>query len=247
MKHSAFLPLLLVAPLAFAADLQVSLLQTQIGKSSGGEVPFEVKPMGYDGPGVKLSFLVRGENLVAFTDDSVDIKSFKLADGKDIAKNRSGKPAWKQESFSKVSEDGKMGSFSVSFQGDVSGGVEGGTLDGSIKIVTASKSEEKEVEITLADKAPKEVGPFKVGPGGGGLFGGGDGTAISVTGDYQGVIEVSVEDGGKKLESNMTSSSGKTKTYHFGKAEGKAVKVKIRYWTDMKEEALPIKLEPAKK
>lgn len=246
MKRFAILSLL-AAPLAFAADLQVSLLQAQIGKSSGGELPFDVKPMGYE-PGVKLSFLVRGENLVAFKDDSVDIKSFKLADGKDIAKTRAGKPNWKQESFSKVSEDGKLGSFTVSFPGDGNGGVEGGTLDGSIVIVTASKSEEKELEITMADKAAKEAGPFKVAPGGGGgFFGGGGGTGIEVTGDHQGVIELIVEDGGKKLESNGTSWSGNKKTYMFAKTEAKTLKVKLRYWTDMKEQPLPIKLEPAKK
>lgn len=245
MKSFALLSLL-AAPLALAADLQVSLLQTQVGKSSGGELPFDVKPMGYE-PGVKLSFLVRGENLVAFKDDSVEIKSFKLADGKDIAKTRAGKPNYDQESFSKVSEDGKLGSFTVKFPGDVSGGVEGGSLEGSIVIITASKSEEKEVELTLADKAAKEVGPFKVAPSGGGLFGGGGGTGIEITGDHSGVIEVVVEDGGKKLESNGSSWSGKQKTYMFNKAEAKTVKVKLRYWTDMKEQPLPFKLEPAKK
>ena len=68
--------------------------------------------MGHEA-GVKLSFLVRGENLVAFKDDSVDIKTFKLADGKEISKTRAGKGNWEQESFSKVSEDGKLGTFTV--------------------------------------------------------------------------------------------------------------------------------------
>jgi hypothetical protein len=245
MKSFAFLPFVLLAPLAFAADPQISLLQTQVGRSPGGEIPFEVKPMGYE-PGVKLSFLVRGENLVAFKDDSVNIKSFKLADGKDIAKTRAGKPNWEQESFSKVSEDGKIGSFTVKFPGDVSGGVEGGSLDGSIVVVMASKSEEKEVEITLADKAAKEAGPFKIAPGGSGFFGGG-GIAIEVTGEHQAVIEVIVEENGKKLESNGTSWSGNKKSFMFAKTEAKTVKVKLRYWTDMKEQPLPFKIEPAKK
>jgi hypothetical protein len=247
MKSFAVLSLL-VAPLAFAADLQVSLIQTQVGRPLGDGVPFDVKPMGHEA-GVKLSFLVRGENLVAFKDDSVDIKTFKLADGKELAKTRAGKPNWDQESFSKVSEDGKVGSFSVKFPGDGTGGVEGATLDGSIVVVTASKSEEKEVEITLADKAAKEAGPFKVAPGGGGGFFGGDGggTGIEITGEYQGVIEILVEDGGKKLESNGSSSSGNKKTYFFAKTEAKTVKVKVRYWTDMKEQPLPFKLEPGKK
>ncbi len=247
MKSFAILPLvLLAAPLAFAADPQVSLVMTQIGRPLGDDVPFDAKPMGHE-VGVKLSFLVRGENMVSFKDDSVEIKSFKLADGKELARTRAGKAAYKQESFAKVAEDGKVGSFSVSFPTDVAGGVEGATLDGSIVLVSASKSEEKEVEITLADKTAKDAGPFKIAAGGGGLFGGGGGTGIEVTGEHAGVIEIIVEDGGKKLDSNGSSWSGNKKTYFFAKTESKSVKVKLRYWTDMKEQALPFKLTPAAK
>jgi len=238
-----------LASFALAAEpFHVSLLQVQVGRPAGEELPFDVKPMGYE-PGAELSFMVRGENLVAFKDDSVDIKSFKLGDGREWARTRSGKANWKQESFSKVGEDGKVGSFAVKFPGDLFGALEGASLDGSITAITASKSEEKKIELTAGDKTKMPLGPFEVSAGGGGgLFGGGnDGTAITITGDHKAVVEVTVMDGGNKLDGNSTSWSGDSKTYHFDKAKGEKLSVTVRYWTDIKEEVVPFKMEPTKK
>lgn len=244
-----FLASLLLGAACHAGDgFDVRLIQCQIGKPLGDEVPFEVKPMGHDA-GVKLSFLVSGENLVAFKDDSVDIKAFTLGDGRQWARTRSGKPNWEQESFSKVNEEGTLGTFTVKFPGDLFGAVEGATLEGSITGITASKSEEGKVELEAGDKTLHEVGPFEVSAGGGGgLFGGGgDGTSITVKGDHQGVIEVVVMDGDKKLDGNGSSWSGDSKSYHFDKAAGKKLAVTVRYWTDLKEVAIPFKMAPEKK
>jgi hypothetical protein len=236
-------------PLVLAAEpFQVSLLQVQAGRPVGEELPFDVKPMGYE-PGAKLAFLVRGENLVAFKDDSVEIKSFKLGDGREWSRTRSGKANWKQGSFAKVGEDGKVGSFSVEFPGDLLGVLEGASLDGSITAVTASKSEEKKIELTAGDKTLQPMGPFEISAGaGGGLFGGGsDGTSITIKGDPKAVVEITVMDGGAKLEGNGSSWSGDSKTYFFKKAKGEKLAVTVRYWTDLKEEAVPFKMEPVKK
>jgi hypothetical protein len=226
----------------------VRLVQCQIGRPLGDEVPFEVKPMGHDA-GVKLSFLVTGENLVAFKDDSVDIKSFTLGDGRQWARTRSGKANWEQESFSKVGEEGTIGSFTVKFPGDLFGAVEGATLDGSITAITASKSEEGKAELTVGDKTEHKVGPFTVSAGGGGgLFGGGsDGTTITVKGDHKGVIEVVAMDGDTKLDGSGSSWSGDSKSFHFDKAKGKTLAVTVRYWTDLKEVVIPFKMAPVKK
>lgn len=245
----AVIALALLSPVLTAAPFEVSLLQVQAGLPFGEEVPFEVKPMGYE-PGVKLSFLVRGENLVALKDDSVDIKSFKLGDGREWSRTRSGKANWKQESFSKASEDGKLGSFTVKFPGDLFGAIEGATLDGTITAVTASKSEEQKIELTAGDKTKKPLGPFEIsaGSGGGGLFGGGgDGTSITLTGNHQAVVEVIVMDGATKLDGNGSSWSNDTKTFSFDKAKGGKLAVTVRYWTDLKEEAVPFKLAPPAK
>lgn len=248
MKRLLLSSLLLGAVCSADDAFDVRLILCQIGKPLGDEVPFEVKPMGHDA-GVKLSFLVTGENLVAFKDDSVDIKAFTLADGRQWARTRSGKPNWEQESFSKVGEEGTIGSFTVKFPGDLHGAVEGATLEGSITAITASKSEEGKVELEVGDKTLHEVGPFEVSAGGGGGFfgGGSDGTTITVKGDHQGVIEVVAMDGGTKLDGSSTSWSGDSKSFHFDKAKGKKLEVTVRYWTDLKEVAIPFKMAPEKK
>jgi hypothetical protein len=250
MKSTLVLSLLAAPFTLAAAPFEVSLLQCQIGRPAGEELPFDVKPMGYE-PGVKLSFLVKGENMVSFKDDSVEIKAFTLGDGRQWARTRSGKANWKQESFAKVGEEGTLGSFTVSFPGDLFGAVEGSSIEGSIVAVTASKSEEKTVEITAGDKTRVEAGPYEVsgGSGGGGFFGGGggNGTSVSVHGDIKGIVEVEVKDGGKKLDGNGSSWSGDTKTFNFEKAKGEKLTVTVRYWTDLKETEVPFKVAPAKK
>ena len=242
--------LLSLVPLVLTAGpFEVSLVQVQAGRPLGEEVPFDVKPMSYE-PGAKLAFLVRGENLVAFKDDSVEIKSFKLGDGREWSRTRSGKANWEQESFAKVSEDGKVGSFTVKFPGDLFGALEGASLDGAITAITASKAEEKKIELTAGDKTKKPLGSFEiaVSEGGGGLFGGGsDGTSITLTGDHKAVVEVTVTDGDKKLDDNGSSSFNDSKTYHFDKAKGEKLDVTVRYWTDLKEEVVPFKMEPVKR
>jgi len=249
---SKFLASLLFAPFALSAaePFEVSLIQCQIGKPLGDDVPFDVKPMGHDA-GAKFSFLVAGENMVAFKDDSVEVETFTLGDGRQWARTRSGKPNWKQESFSKVGEDGTLGSFTVSFPGDLFGAVEGSSMEGSVVAITASKSEEKKLDVTVGDKTRLEAGPFEIagaGSGGGGLFGGGsDGTTIVVYGDHKGIIELEVMDGKTKLDGKGSSWSGEVKSFHFDKAKGEKLAVTIRYWTDLKESVVPFKMAPAKK
>jgi hypothetical protein len=238
----------LVAPLA-AESFDVQLVQTRVGRPLGDEVPFEVKPMGHE-PGVEFSFLIRGADLVAIKDDSVDIATFTLADGRQWARTRSGRANWKQQSFAKVSEDGKLGSFAVTFPGDLHGVVEAATLEGSVTAVVATRSEEKKLQLTAGDKTLHEAGPFEVsGAGAGGFFSGGgqDQTSVTVKGDHQAVIEVIVMDGGKKLDGNGSSWSGDSKTFHFDKAAGEQLDVTLRYWVDLKEVAVPFKVAPAKK
>jgi hypothetical protein len=229
-----------------AEPITVTLAQCQVGMPLGEEVPFSVKPMGHE-VGVKLSFLVRGENLVGFKDDSVEIAKFTLTDGREWARTRTGRPNWKQESLARVDEEGKVGSFAVQFPGNVFGAVEGATLEGTIVVITASNREEKEVELVQSEKSPIEVGPFNVSTGsGGGLFGGGNHqTAIRVVGNHEAIIEVVATADGKPLDSRGSSWSGNQRTYHFDKSEAEKLKVTLRYWTDLTEQKVAFAMPPA--
>lgn len=250
MKAALFLALLPLPALLAAEPPAVTLIQTRIGKPLGEDVTFDIKPMGHQ-PGVTFSFLVRGENLVSFKDDSVHITDFTLADGRQWARTRGGKPNWEQESFPKVAESGQLGTFGVSFPGDLHGQIDRATLTGTVTAITAAESDEKTLTLTAGDPEKKDLGPFKVtaGSGGGGLFGGGgeDSTTVRLTGRHQAIIQVTLLDGDTPLESNGSSWSGDTKSYHFPKAKGADLKVTLRYWTDLQELTIPFKIAPAGK
>lgn len=240
MKTALFPIMLGLAGAVTAEDsFKVELVQYKVGSSLGDEVPFEVKPMGHKF-GAELSFLVKGEGLVAFKDDSVVIKSMIDRDGKELSKNTRGKAVWKEGSFPKVSEDGDLASFSVELRGDLMGKLEGATIDGSVVMSTGGETDKGSGKLSKGAK-PVEIGPFKVSIGKAGMFGR-DGTSIKIQGDYAAIIELEVKDGDKKLDDSGTSWSGDTKTYSFEKAEAKELDVTISYWKNLSEVTVPIKV-----
>ncbi len=218
---------------------KVSLIQYRVGASLGDEIPFEVKPMGHE-YGAQLAFLVKGEGLVSFKEDSVAIDRFTSRDGKELSKSGNGKPNWKEGSFPKVSEDANLASFSIELRGDLMEKIEGGTLEGSVTMFAGGETDKGNGTLSKGAK-PVEIGPFKVSIGKPGMFGG-DGTAIKVQGDYASIIEIVVTDGGEKLNSSGSSWSGDTKTFSFDKAAGDKLEVSISYWKNLKEIKVPIEV-----
>ncbi|MFC7336184.1 hypothetical protein ACFQY0_03270 [Haloferula chungangensis] len=227
----------LAAKTVDAAEPEVSLVQYQVGASLSDEVPFDVKPMGHK-YGAQLAFLVKGESLVAFKEDSVVIDSITSRDSKELSKSSNGKASWKEGSFPKVGEDGNLASFSVEIRGDLMGKIEGATIKGSVVMLTGGETDEGSATVSKGAKAV-EIGPFKVSIAKGGMFAG-NGTSIKVQGDYASIIEISATDGGKKLDSSGSSWSGDTKTFSFGKADGDSLEVSIRYWKNLTEIKVPV-------
>ncbi len=206
---AALLAAVLLVPAGLGAGpFEVSLIEARIGKPLGAGFPPSVVPIGHEA-GVKLSFLVRGEHLIAFKDDSVEIKSFILGDGRPWICTPDGKPNWEQDGFYQVSLDGKLATFTVGFPGDLFGVVEGSTLDGTITAITASRTGESKVELTPGDKTRHDAGPFKISAGGDpGLAGNAiDVINIEITGDHQVIKRFIVMDGDIELEDIGYSSS----------------------------------------
>jgi hypothetical protein len=205
---------------------------------------FKVKPMGYK-PGFQIYYLLEGENLVGIKKDSLVLDFIKTASGSDISKHRNGKPAYEQGSFPKVSEDGKHGVFSVEVEENQFGKLENLSIKGTITVLTGSQRKEQSVELSVADKQKKKVGPFSVAiaSGGGSLMGMGSSDktiGVELTGPLESIIEIKLLDGAHELNSEGWMSDGSSKTFSFSKPRNTTVSVSINHWTDLKEEEVPL-------
>ncbi len=204
-------------------------------------IDFQTRPMGYE-LGVKIAYLVEGEDLIGFKDESLNITSITTADGKDISKKRNGKAAWKQDSFPKTTDDGKYGIFAIEISESAFGKTDGLTVNGSIVALTGGDRQTRKVTFKISDAKVEDVGGLKVSLTGGkksaekespfGGFGGG-GFGVQVSGDIAKVADLAMFEGDNKLDRQGSHWSGTQKTWNFAKPAGDTVTVEISWWNKL--------------
>lgn len=201
-------------------------------------IDFQTRPMGYE-LGVNISYLVEGEDLIGFKEDSLNVTAITTADGKDISKKRNGKPAWKQGSFPKITDDGKYGIFSIEISENAFGKTDGLLVNGSVVALTGSDRQTKKFTFKLSEAKVEEVGGLKISLTGAkkstekeGFFGGG-GFGVQVSGDIAKVAEVGMSEGETKIDRQGSHWSGSQRTWNFAKPAGDTVSVEITWWNKL--------------
>jgi hypothetical protein len=211
-------------------------------------IGFQERPMGYE-LGIKIAYLVEGEDLIGFKEDSLAITAITTADGKNIATKRNGKPAWKQGSFPKTTDDGKFGIFTIEVSENVFGKTDGLSVSGTIVALSGSDRQTKKTAFKLGEAKTEDVGGLKVSlvgakkgkeDAGANSFFGGGGFGVQVAGDITKVAEVVLLEGTTKLDSQGSSWSGSERTWNFAKPTGDSVTVEITYWNKMAAVTVPI-------
>jgi hypothetical protein len=218
-----------------------------------GELPasigFTDRPMGYE-LGFKVTYLIEGQDLIGFKEDSLQVSAITTADGKELAKKRNGKPAWKQGSFPKTTDDGRYGIFTVEVAENLFGKTDGVGISGSIVALSGSDRQTKKLAMKASEAKVEDVGGLKVtlvgdkkDKGAGAAapkpFFGGGGFGVQVSGDIGKIAEVVVLDGDAKLDSQGSSWSGTQRTWNFAKPAGDSVTVEITWWNKMSSVTVP--------
>ena len=245
--------LVLIASALTAADAPVITCKP-VMITACAELPasigFQERPMGYE-LGVKISYLVEGQDLIGFKDESLMITAITTADGKNIANKRNGKPAWKQGSFPKTTDDGKFGIFSIEVSENVFGKTDGLSVTGTIVALSGSDRQTKKATLKLSETKTEDVGGLKVSlvgtkkdkPAAAGptpFFGGGGDFGVQVAGDINKIAEVVLLEGTTKLDAQGSSWSGSERTWNFAKPAGDSVTVEITYWNKLATVTVPI-------
>ncbi len=252
MRYPLITLMLIATTTAYAADVPTVTCHP-VMVSAGAELPasigFSDRPMGYD-LGAKISYLVEGSDLIGFKDDSLTVTSITTADGKDVSKKRNGKPAWKQGSFPKATDDGKYGIFSIEISENVFGKTDGLKVVGSIVALSGSDRQTKKVVLKLSEEKTEAAGSLKLsligakktkdaGGATNGFFGGGE-FGVQVVGDINQVAEITLSEGDHKLDAQGSSWSGTQRTWNFSRPTGDSVTVELSWWNKLTAVTVPI-------
>jgi hypothetical protein len=213
-------------------------------------IGFSDRPMGYD-LGFKIAYLVEGEDLIGFKEDSLAITAITTADGKDISKKRNGKATWKQGSFPKTTDDGKYGIFTIEVEENAFGKLDGLKVQGSIVALSGSDRQTKKLTLKVSEAKEEDVGGLKItliggkkdkGNGNAAInpFFGGDSFGVQLSGDITKVAEITMMEGDAKLDSQGSSWSGTQRTWNFAKPTGDTVTVEITWWNKLATVTVPI-------
>ncbi len=237
MRLAASLALSTVLATALAAAepaapaFSVRAVQVLSSAPLPGDLPFELKPFGHE-TGFKIWFLVEGADIIGLDEKSLAITSLTAADGRDLAKQRNGKPTWKLDSFPKVSDDGRRAVFAIECSAEAFGQAESAKLAGRIGLLTGSERQEQELAFDPAKPSKAEVGKLALefGAKGFGFGGGGDGYGIKISGPLATIASLEIVDGDKRIRSNGWSGSDGARTYQFEKPAGAAPKLAIAWW-----------------
>ncbi len=252
MKHALLVSFLIMACSIRAQDFTVNPIMVQECAPVAEELKFGEKPMGYE-PGFKIFLMVNGKDMNAFKKDSLSIEYIKTKDGQDISKARGGKANYKMGSFPKATEDGKRAFFSIESSENVFGTIEALQIKGKITALTSSKLETavtKELEFGKGDS--QKIGPFTVTANpkveANMLNMGGDDKAmrLKVQGPLDSISVISFTVDGKDEKGSSWFGRDDSRTYSMSNANGKKVVVKINYWLDLKEKAIPFEIKLGK-
>lgn len=221
---------------------RVKRVQIRSSAPLPSDVPFDVKPMGYE-LGFEIGYVVKGEGLASVKKNSLVMDHIRTRDGVNLAESRTGKPGYTMGMFPKVSEDGRYARFSVKVAQNAFGKVESLSMKGRITLLMATERETASAVLAVAGGESVEAGPFTVavqsgksGGMGGSFFGGGQ-FGVQVSGPTDSIIDMKLLDGGRATDSEGTMTSGNGPTvYFFPKPTQDQATLEINYWTDMKEE-----------
>ena len=241
-RTSLLLPVAaLAAGLAFAAKPaatgaasaagapKAKLAQITINAPLPKEVPFDVKPFGWDAnAGYALTYVVKGTGLAKIDGASLKIETATVS-GANIATTTAGKPAWRigRSPVPKVADGGEWGSFSVEITPE--GGVKNAVpvVHGSIDVVFSTGVSEKTTSLAVAPGTTVSLGGFTFKSSKAqDFFGGGESFGVEVSGDLNTLASIEVVDGGKALKSNGMMQMGVT-TYLFSTPASDTVTLKV--------------------
>jgi hypothetical protein len=121
-------------------------------------LPMNLRPMGEDKIGCKITYLVAGNGITEIVSDSLKIESITSKDGKDISKNNRGRDAWSMDRFPRISDDGKLATFSIFVATDAP------TVMPNIKASLNMKSADRTETARLAFKTSEKGKTQKAGP-----------------------------------------------------------------------------------
>lgn len=211
------------------------------------DVPFQVKPMGANDEGVEITFLVVGEDLSEFKEDSLTLSAINA--GKDVKLPPNLAKRVKFEKFhTAVSEDGTYGRFTLKIPVQNAAKVAKSLkLSGTVVAYSRGQTETTPAATLPAENAPAvTAGAFKIsrGKGPGGFFNMGNtnekSLGVTITGPLSEMKELVVTSGGKTLKSNSRMSSGDTAGYGFPDWDGKSpVTVSVVIWKNRPETVIP--------
>lgn len=228
-------------PAAPAPAFTVRAVQVLSSAPLPGDLPFELKPFGHE-TGFKIWFLVEGADIIGLDEKSLAITTLTTADGRDLAKQRNGKPTWKLDSFPKVSDDGRRAVFAIECGAEAFGQAESAKLAGRIGVMTGGDRQEQELAFDPAKPSKAEVGKLALEFGAKGFgFGGGDGYGIKISGPLATIASLEIVDGDKRIRSNGWSGSDGARTYQFEKPAGAAPKLAIAWWGRSAQVAVDLK------
>ena len=219
-------------------------------------ITFSEKPqhcMNGDGQSV-ISFFIKGENLVGPKEDSVKATTLTL-NGKDISKNRMGKPTYKLGSFPKTTEDGKFISLDIEIKDTGFTKAQDIKFSGTVDILTSENLIDLSQEVDTSKPFEIKLGSYVITNKDKISIDGAIGSAIGsmmspnsddkslsikIMGDLEALISLEMTEGDKKVNRSWSSWHENIKTISFSTPSQPNVSLKLKYWDKLKQETVSL-------
>lgn len=210
MKHlsvSAFATLLMLTPHTLLADekpITSKLIDLSASVSVGKDEDLQRLVNYNSNPGIKLTFLIKEENIVQIMEKSV------------VTKDSTG---WKCGSFPRIAESATAATFVIEKEGEFLDKLNDTKVDGSIEIKVGTKLVPKSFSLLAFDE------PFRMDDFVFTLLE----DKLQVDGNHKLIKEITVEHNDKILETRGSSWSDESRTYNYV-GIGKGTKITFSYW-----------------